>query len=45
MEQDRKLRGKPTHLWAPNLQQRKQEYTVDKRQSLQRKTRKLDSYM
>ena len=26
---------KPTHLWSPNLGQRKQEYTVEKRHSLQ----------
>jgi len=26
---------KPTHLWPPNLGQRKQEYTVEKRHSLQ----------
>ena len=27
MEQDRKPRNKPTHLWAINLWQRRQEYT------------------
>ena len=26
---------KPTHLWSPNLGQRKQEYTAEKRHSLQ----------
>jgi len=26
---------KPTHLWSPNLWQRRQEYTMDKRQTLQ----------
>ena len=34
MEQDRKTRDKPMHLWSPNLWQRKQEYTMEKRQSL-----------
>ena len=28
-------RNKPTHLWSINLQQRKQEYTIEKRQPLQ----------
>ena len=31
MEQDRKSRDKPTHLWAPCLWQRRQEYTMGKR--------------
>ena len=31
MEQDRKPRDKPTHLWAPYLWQRRQEYTMEKR--------------
>ena len=35
MEQDRKPRNKPTHLWSINLWQRRQEYTMEKRQSLQ----------
>ena len=35
MEQDRKPRNKPMHLWSINLWQRRQEYTVEKRQSLQ----------
>ena len=35
MEQDRMPRDKPTHLWLPNLWQRKEEYTMEKRQSLQ----------
>ena len=35
MEQDRKARNKPTHLWSINLQQRRQDYTIEKRQSLQ----------
>ena len=35
MEQDRKPRDKPMHLWSPNLWQRRQEYTMEKRRSLQ----------
>ena len=35
MVQDRKPRDKPTHIWSPNLWQRRQEYTMEKRQSLQ----------
>ena len=35
MEQDRKPRGKPTYLWSTNLWQRRQGYTMVKRQSLQ----------
>ena len=35
MEQTGDPRNKPTHLWSINLQQRRQEYTVEKRQSLQ----------
>ena len=35
MEQDRNPRGKPTHIWSTNLWQRKQGYTMEKRQSLQ----------
>ena len=31
---NRKLRDKPTHLWIPYLRQRRQEYTMEKRQSL-----------
>ena len=34
-EQDRKPRDKPTHIWSPNLQQRRQEHTMEKRQPLQ----------
>ena len=34
MEQNRKPNDKPTHLWTPYLWQRRQEYTVEKRQSL-----------
>ena len=35
MAQDRKPRGKPTHIWSSNLWQRKQEYTTTERQSFQ----------
>ena len=35
MEQDRKSRDKPMHLWSTNLWQRRQECTMEKRQSLQ----------
>ena len=35
MEQDRKPRNKPKHLWSINLQQRRQEYTTENGQSLQ----------
>ena len=46
MEQDRKPRNKPTNLWSINLQQRRQEYTMEKRQSLQQMVLgKLDRYM
>ena len=46
MEQNRDPRNKPTHLWSINLQQRRQEYTMEKRQSLQQVVLgKLDSYM
>ena len=34
MEQNRKPRDKSTHLWIPHLWQRRQEYTMEKRQSL-----------
>ena len=34
MEQDRKPRDKSTYLWTPNLWQRRQEYTMEKRQPL-----------
>ena len=47
MEQNRELRNKPTHLRPINPEQRRQEYTMKKRQFLQQKTvslRKLDSY-
>ena len=35
MEQDRKPRDKPTHLWSINLKQRRQEHIMEKRQPLQ----------
>ena len=35
MEQDEKLRSKSMYLWSINLQQSWQEYTMDKRDSLQ----------
>ena len=31
MEQDRKPRDKPTHLWSTNPLQMKQEYTMEKK--------------
>ena len=34
MEQNRKPRDKSTHIWTPYLWQRRQEYTMEKRQSL-----------
>ena len=34
MEQNRKPRDKSTHLWTPYLWQRRQEYIMEKRQSL-----------
>ena len=34
-EQTREPRNKPTHLQSINLQQRMQEYTIEKRQSFQ----------
>ena len=35
MEQDRKPRNKPRHIRSINLQQRRQEHAMEKRQSLQ----------
>ena len=35
MEQNREPRNKPTHLWSINLRQRRQGYTMGKKQSLQ----------
>ena len=34
MEQNRKPRDKSMNLWTPYLRQRRQEYTVEKRQPL-----------
>ena len=34
LEQDRKPRDKSTHLWTPYLWQKRQEYTMEKRQCL-----------
>ena len=46
MEQNREPRNKPTHLQLISLQQRRQEYKMGKRQSLQQVVlRKLDSCM
>ena len=36
MEQNRKPRDKSTHLWTPYLQQKRQEYTMERRQSLKK---------
>ena len=33
MEQNGEPRNKPTHLWTINLQQKRQEYTMEKRVS------------
>ena len=35
VEQDRKPRNKPMHLWVPYFRQRRQEYTMGQRQPLQ----------
>ena len=35
MEQDRKPRNKPMHLWVPYFWQRRQQYTTGQRQRLQ----------
>ena len=35
MEQNRKPRNKPMHLWPIDPQQKRQEHTMEKRQSLQ----------
>ena len=46
MEQDKEPRNKPMYIWSMNIQERIQEYTMEKRQSLQQMVlRKLDSYM
>ena len=43
MEQNRKPRNKFTYVWSGNLQQRRQEYTMGKRKSLQVVLGKVDS--
>ena len=46
MEQSREPRNKPKYLQSINFQQRRQEYTMEKRQSLQQLALgKLDGYM
>ena len=35
MEQDREPRSKPMHIWSINLQQRRQDYTMETTESLQ----------
>ena len=46
MVQNREPRNKPRHLWPINLQQRRQEYKMGKRQSFQQLVLgKLDSHM
>ena len=47
MKQNRKPRNKPKHLWSINLQQRRQDYTMGKRESLLQPVvlGKLNSYM
>ena len=43
-EQNREPRNKPTHLQSINFRQRRQDYTVEKKQSLQQVVLgKLDS--
>ena len=46
MGQDKKPKNKPIHLWSINPWQRRQEYPMAKRQSLQQVALgNLDSYM
>ena len=46
MEQDKEPRNKPMYIWSINIQERIQEYTMEKRQSLQQMVlRKLDIHM
>ena len=46
MEQNREPRNKPTQLWSINLWQRRQGYTMEKRESLQYVVLgKLNSYI
>ena len=35
VEQNRQHRNKPMHIWSTNSPQKRQEYTMEKRQSLQ----------
>ena len=45
MEQNRKPRNKPMHVWVPYFWQRRQEYTIGQRQFLQQVAlEELDSY-
>ena len=45
-EQNGEPRNKPTYLWPINLQQRRKEYTMEERQSLQQVVLgRLDSCM
>ena len=45
-EQDRNPRNKPMLIWSINLQQKRHEYTMGKRQSLQQMVlAKQDSHM
>ena len=41
MEQNKEPRNKPTHLWSINLQQKRQEYTIEKSLFNARKTGQL----
>ena len=46
MEQNRDTRNKSMHLWSTKIQQRRQEYTMEKRWSLQKVVLgKLDNHM
>ena len=46
MEQNREARNKSTLIWAINPQQKRQKYTMQKRQPLQEMVLgKLDNYM
>ena len=45
MKENREPRNQPTHLWSVNLQQGRQEYTMEKSQSFQQAVLgKLDGY-
>ena len=46
MEQNREPKSKPIFLWSVSLQQKRQEYTMEEKQSLQQEVlEKLDSRM